>query len=90
MDEETNMHHDFDTVSQEDDYIMETQKSVSDDEVRTFCRTDGALVKCLINDDVLELVIVEFSDGERVEIEPMFVDEQMIYDGLGENTPTIN
>lgn len=52
--------------------------------VREFSREDGATVQCVIAEDTLELVIVEFADGGRVEIEPTFVDFEMLRRGLGD------
>jgi hypothetical protein len=67
-----------------DDDMIETPPSVPFTGIRMFARPDGASVQCIVAQNELELVIVTFDDGQRFEIEPSFVDVEMLREGLGE------
>lgn len=70
---------------------MIVSPSTSSRDVRTFTRKkDGAEVECFVSkNNVLNLVVVRFPDGDLIEVDPEFVDYDMIKAGLGAKAPRI-
>ncbi len=58
------------------------EMSVVENRWSSFRSGDGTIVNCLLNGDLLELVVLETPDGPSVDVDPEYVDLEVIRAGL--------